>query len=85
VKAFTETWLSVIKDGIGGPNYASVNPVNALQDFGSGRQSMAMAGIWAPPLWDQDVRDNYVTVPLPQLDPAKPATLLYNHHDPNRR
>ena len=79
VKAFTETWLSVIKDGIGGPNYASVNPVNALQDFGSGRQSMAMAGIWAPPLWDQEVRDNYVTVPLPQLDPAKPATLLYNY------
>lgn len=79
VQAFTDTWQRVVKDGIGGPDYATVNPVNALQDFSDGRQAMTMAGIWAPPLFGDDVRNNYVVAPIPQKDPAKPHTLLYNY------
>ena len=43
VKAFTETWQALIDKKIGGPTMATVNPVNALQDFSDGRQSMAIA------------------------------------------
>ena len=79
VKAFTDTWKRVVTDGIGGPDYATVNPVNALQDFSDGRQSMMMAGIWSPPLFGEDVRKNYVVAPIPEKDPAHPHTLLYNY------
>jgi len=79
VKAFTETWQNLVKDGIGGPDFATVNPVNALQDFSQGRQAMTIAGIWAPPLFEGDVKENYVVVPLPQLNPSDPHTLLYNY------
>jgi ABC-type glycerol-3-phosphate transport system substrate-binding protein len=79
VKAFTETWQKMITDGTGGPNLATVNPVNALQDFSEGRQSAAIAGIWAPPLYSDEVKANYVVAPLPQLDPANPHTLLNSY------
>jgi multiple sugar transport system substrate-binding protein len=45
VKAFSETWKILIDKKLGGPELATVNPVNALQDFSEGRQSMAIAGI----------------------------------------
>lgn len=79
VAAFTETWQKMITDGTGGPNLATVNPVNALQDFSEGRQSAAIAGIWAPPLYSDAVKENYVAAPLPQVDPAKPHTLLNSY------
>lgn len=79
VKAFTDTWQYLVKADIGGPNYATVNPVNALQDFSTGHQAMTIAGIWAPPLFDPDVKANYVVAPLPQLHPEDPHTLLYNY------
>lgn len=79
VKAFTETWRVLIDKNLGGPEKATVNPVNALQDFSEGRQSMAIAGIWAPPLYSDEVRANYVVAPLPQLDPANPRTLLNSY------
>ncbi|MFV0335936.1 MAG: ABC transporter substrate-binding protein [Tropicimonas sp.] len=79
VKAFSETWKILIDKGIGGPNMATVNPVNALQDFSEARQSMAIAGIWAPPLFSAEVQENYVVASLPQLDPANPKTLLNSY------
>lgn len=79
VQAFTDTWQRVIADGIGGPDHATVNPVNALQDFSDGRQSMMMAGIWSPPLFGDEVKKNYVVAPIPQKDPSNPHTLLYNY------
>lgn len=79
VQAFTDTWQRVIADGIGGPDHATVNPVNALQDFSDGRQSVMMAGIWSPPLFGDEVKKNYVVAPIPQKDPSNPHTLLYNY------
>lgn len=79
VAAFTDTWKRVVTDGIGGPDYATVNAVNALQDFSDGRQSMMMAGIWAPSLFGDDVKKNYVVAPIPQKDPNNPHTLLYTY------
>ncbi|MFT4162322.1 ABC transporter substrate-binding protein [Shinella sp.] len=79
VKAFTETWQALIDKKIGGPTMATVNPVNALQDFSEGRQSMAIAGIWAPPLFSDEVKEQYVVAPLPQLDAANPKTLLNSY------
>lgn len=79
VKAFSETWKRLIDEGIGGPDMATVNPVNALQDFSEGRQAMAIAGIWAPPLYSDEVKANYVVAPLPQLDPQNPQTLLNSY------
>ena len=79
VAAFTDTWKRVVTDGIGGPDYATVNPVNALQDFSDGRQSMMMAGIWSPPLFGDDVKKNYVVAPIPEKNPNDQHTLLYNY------
>jgi ABC-type glycerol-3-phosphate transport system substrate-binding protein len=79
VKAFSETWKVLIDKKLGGPELATVNPVNALQDFSEGRQSMAIAGIWAPPLYSDAVKAEYVVAPLPQLDPANPKTLLNSY------
>lgn len=79
VAAFTETWQKLITDGLGGPNLATVNPVNALQDFSEGRQSMAIACIWAPPLYSDEVKKDYVVAKLPQRDPAQPHTLLNSY------
>jgi ABC-type glycerol-3-phosphate transport system substrate-binding protein len=79
VAAFEETWQRLIEEGIGGPGVATENPVNALEDFSTGRQSMAIAGIWAPPLFDEDVQENYVVAPLPQRDPDDPHTLLNSY------
>lgn len=79
VAAFTETWQYLIDSGLGGPDLATVNPVNALEDFSTGRQSMAIAGIWAPPLYSPEVQGAYVVAPLPQLDPANPETLLNSY------
>jgi multiple sugar transport system substrate-binding protein len=81
VAMFTEVWQRLITDGIGGPAVATVNPVNALQDFSDGRQSMMIAGIWAPPSFrdNPEVYDNYVVAPLPQKDPANPQTLLNSY------
>ena len=79
VDAFTETWQYLIDSGLGGPHLATVNPVNALEDFSTGRQSMAIAGIWAPPLYSPEVQDVYVVAPLPQRDPSNPETLLNSY------
>ncbi len=79
VAAFTETWQKLVTDKLGGPDLATVNPVNALQDFSEGRQSMAIAGIWAPPLYSDAVKADYVVAPLPQKDPAAPHTLLNSY------
>ena len=79
VKAFTETWKILIDKKLGGPELATVNPVNALQDFSEARQSMAIAGIWAPPLYSDEVKKNYVVAPLPQLNPDDPKTLLNSY------
>jgi ABC-type glycerol-3-phosphate transport system substrate-binding protein len=81
VAMFTEVWQRLITDGMGGPAVATVNPVNALQDFSDGRQSMMIAGIWAPPAFRDNpaVYDNYVVAPLPQKDPANPHTLLNSY------
>lgn len=79
VAAFTETWQYLIDSGLGGPQLATVNPVNALEDFSTGRQSMAIAGIWAPPLYSPEVQEAYVVAPLPQLDPENPQTLLNSY------
>ncbi|MBE3597550.1 MAG: sugar ABC transporter substrate-binding protein [Limnochordaceae bacterium] len=78
VAAFTETWYRLIAEGTGGPAVATVNPVNALQDFSDGRQAMMIAGIWAPPAfaYNKQVYDNYVVAPLPQKNPREPHTLL---------
>lgn len=78
VAMFTETWQRLITDNIGGPAVATVNPVNALQDFSDGRQSMMIAGIWAPPSFkdNTEVYDNYVVAPLPQKSADNEHTLL---------
>lgn len=79
VAAFTDTWQKLVSDKLGGPDLATVNPVNALQDFSEGRQSMAIAGIWAPPLYSDEVKMDYVVAPLPQKDPSTPHTLLNSY------
>ena len=79
VAAFTDTWQKLITAKLGGPDLATVNPVNALQDFSEGRQSMAIAGIWAPPLYSEEVKKDYVVAPLPQKDPSTPHTLLNSY------
>jgi len=79
VAAFTETWQALIDRELGGPHLATVNPVNALEDFSTGRQSMAIAGIWAPPLYSPEVQEAYVVAPLPQRDPEDPHTLLNSY------
>lgn len=79
VAAFTDTWQKLVTSKLGGPDLATVNPVNALQDFSEGRQSMAIAGIWAPPLYSDEVKKDYVVAPLPQKDPASPHTLLNSY------
>ena len=79
VAAFTDTWQNLVTDHLGGPDLATVNPVNALQDFSEGRQSMTIAGIWAPPLYDAEVQKDYVVAPLPQKDPSDPHTLLNSY------
>ena len=79
VQAFTETWQKLVTDGLGGPSLATVNPVNALEDFSEGRQSMMIAGIWSPPLFSEAVAKEYVVAPLPQLDPSSPKTLLNSY------
>jgi ABC-type glycerol-3-phosphate transport system substrate-binding protein len=79
VAAFTETWQALIDSGLGGPKLATVNPVNALEDFSTGRQSMAIAGIWAPPLYSPEVQKAYVVAPLPQKNPDEPHTLLNSY------
>lgn len=81
VAMFTETWQRLVAEDLGGPAVATVNPVNALQDFSDGRQSMMIAGIWAPPAFrdNTEVYDNYVVAPLPQKDPSDPHTLLNSY------
>lgn len=79
VAAFTHVWESLINDGIGGPAVQSANEVNALQDFSVGRQAMAVAGPWAPSLFDATVRKHYVVAPFPQLNPHTPHTMLYSY------
>lgn len=77
VQAFDEVWNRLIMEDLGGPAVATVNPVNALEDFSIGRQAMMIAGIWAPPAFEEneEVYNNYVVAPLPQLDPEDPVTL----------
>lgn len=79
VQAFEETWERPILDGTAGPSVGQSNPVNGLQTFSDGNQAMAIGGPWAPSSFSEEMQDNYVVAPFPQLDPENPVTMLYTY------
>jgi multiple sugar transport system substrate-binding protein len=82
VAMFTDTWYRLIEDDLGGPDLATPNAVYAFQDFMDNRQSMVIGGPWAPAAWREnapEVYENYVVMPMPQLNPDDPKTFLHTY------
>ena len=76
VKALT-LWREVTKAG-GDPRTTMNTPSNPNQDFVDGRTAMWITGPWATPqVRKSPVGDDFTVVSLPQVDPAKPHTLVY--------
>jgi multiple sugar transport system substrate-binding protein len=76
VKALT-LWREVTKAG-GDPRTTMNTPSNPNQDFVDGRVAMWVTGPWATPQVQQSpIGNDFTVVSLPQVDPAKPHTLVY--------
>ncbi len=76
VKALT-LWREVTKAG-GDPRTTMNTPSNPNQDFVDGRVAMWITGPWATPQVRQSpIGNDFTVVSLPQVDPAKPHTLVY--------
>jgi multiple sugar transport system substrate-binding protein len=77
VKALT-LWRDVTKV-TGDPRTTMNTSSNPNQDFVDGRTAMYITGPWATPQVQQSaaVGSDFTVVSLPQVDPAKPHTLVY--------
>jgi multiple sugar transport system substrate-binding protein len=76
VKALT-LWREVTKV-TGDPKTTMNTPSNPNQDFIDGRGAMWITGPWATPQIRQSpIKDDFTVVSLPQVNPAKPHTIVY--------
>jgi len=76
VKAL-ETWKSVTV----APQVTQNTCASPYQDFADGQDAMTFMGPNGGPsieLINPKIAGNYTVVPLPQLDPAQPATIVYS-------
>ncbi len=70
-------WREVTK-AAGDPRTTMNTPSNPNQDFVDGRVAMYITGPWATPqMRASGVGDDFTVVGLPQVDPAKPHTMVY--------
>jgi multiple sugar transport system substrate-binding protein len=70
-------WRDVTKAG-GDPRTTMNTPSNPNQDFVDGRVAMWITGPWATPQVQQSpIGNDFTVVSLPQVDPAKPRTMVY--------
>ena len=76
VKALT-LWRDVTKV-TGDPKTTKNTPSNPNQDFIDGLTAMWVTGPWATPqIMQSAIKGDFTVVPLPQVDPAKPHTIVY--------
>ena len=76
VKALT-LWREVTKL-TGDPKTTMNTPSNPNQDFIDGRTAMWITGPWATSqIRQSSIKDAFTVVSLPQVDPAKPHTIVY--------
>jgi multiple sugar transport system substrate-binding protein len=76
VKALT-LWRDVTK-ATGDPKTTMNTPSNPNQDFIDGRTAMWVTGPWATSQIKQSqVKDGFTVVSYPQVNPAKPHTIVY--------
>jgi multiple sugar transport system substrate-binding protein len=76
VKALT-LWRDVTK-ATGDPKTTMNTPSNPNQDFIDGRTAMWVTGPWATSQIHQSaIKDAFTVVSFPQVDPAKPHTIVY--------
>ena len=76
VKALT-LWRDVTK-ATGDPKTTMNTPSNPNQDFIDGRTAMWVTGPWATSqIRQSQVKDGFTVVSYPQVDPAKPHTIVY--------
>jgi multiple sugar transport system substrate-binding protein len=76
VKALT-LWRDVTKV-TGDPKTTMNTPSNPNQDFIDARGAMWITGPWATPQIRQSpIKDGFTVVALPQVNPAKPHTIVY--------
>jgi multiple sugar transport system substrate-binding protein len=70
-------WRDVTRAG-GDPRTTMNTPSNPNQDFVDGRVAMWITGPWATPQVQQSpIGNDFTVVPLPEVDPSKPHTLVY--------
>ena len=76
VKALT-LWRDVTK-ACGDPKNTQNTPANPNQDFINGFDAMWITGPWATPqVVASNIKNDFTVVGLPQVDPAKPHTMVY--------
>ena len=76
VKALT-LWRDVTK-ATGDPKTTKNTPSNPNQDFVDGRTAMWITGPWATSQIEASpIKDDFTVVGLPQVNPAKPHTIVY--------
>jgi multiple sugar transport system substrate-binding protein len=76
VKALT-LWRDVTK-AAGDPKTTMNTSSNPNQDFVDGRVAMWITGPWATPqVRASAIKDDFTVVPLPQVDPSRPHTMVY--------
>lgn len=76
VKALT-LWRDVTK-ACGDPKNTQNTPANPNQDFLNGFDAMWITGPWATPqVTASAIKNDFTVVGLPQVDPAKPHTMVY--------
>ncbi|HWT79143.1 MAG TPA: ABC transporter substrate-binding protein [Candidatus Methylomirabilis sp.] len=76
VKALT-LWRDVTKQ-CGDPKTTKNTASDPNQDFLDGFTAMWITGPWATPqVRKSDIKDDFTVVGLPQVDPAKPRTMVY--------
>jgi multiple sugar transport system substrate-binding protein len=70
-------WRDVTK-ATGDPKTTMNTPSNPNQDFIDGRTAMWVTGPWATSqIRQSQVKDGFTVVSYPQVDPAKPHTIVY--------
>lgn len=76
VKALT-LWRDVTK-ACGDPKNTQNTPASPNQDFLNGFDAMWITGPWATPqVTASPIKNDFTVVGLPQVDPAKPHTMVY--------
>lgn len=78
-----QIWYDMIyKYKVADPNVASREATVPYQDFLDGNVAMTLMNPWGMGLVTPEsaVYENYAIVPLPQVDPAKPANPLYAYY-----